>query len=65
VVSAGGTKIPGSLQGQLAVGGRLVIPVEEGVDGQRLRLVRRVEVDRYESSDLGRVSFVPLIGREA
>lgn len=64
IVSAGGPSAPPPLLKQLAIGGRLVIPVGETPRQQRLiRIVRRSE-DEYEEDDLGAVQFVPLIGAE-
>jgi erythromycin esterase-like protein len=51
------------LKRQLAVGGRLVIPVGRGVH-QTLLLVRRVDEETFEQEDHGAVTFVPLIGEE-
>jgi protein-L-isoaspartate(D-aspartate) O-methyltransferase len=63
VVAAGGPTVPQSLREQLAIGGRLVIPVgDEG--SQRLLRVRRTGDDSYAEDDLGAVRFVPLIGEE-
>lgn len=64
VVAAGGPTVPTSLREQLAVGGRLVIPVGEQVGLQRLRRITRVGVDEFREDDLGGVRFVPLIGEE-
>jgi protein-L-isoaspartate(D-aspartate) O-methyltransferase len=64
VVAAGGPAVPLSLREQLAVGGRLVIPVGESVGLQRLTRVTRVAAERYEQEDLGGVRFVPLVGAE-
>ncbi len=62
VVAAGGPSIPEPLKEQLAVGGRLVIPVGPAPRTQKLvRLVRRGE-DEYEEENLGHVRFVPLVG---
>jgi protein-L-isoaspartate(D-aspartate) O-methyltransferase len=62
-VTAGGPVVPQSLRAQLAVGGRLVIPVgDEGV--QRLLRVWRTDEVTFEEEDLGAVRFVPLIGAE-
>ena len=63
MVGAGGPEVPAALERQLAVGGRLVIPVG-GARLQRLLRVRRVSHDRWDEDDLGPVSFVPLIGNE-
>ncbi|MDH3685748.1 MAG: protein-L-isoaspartate(D-aspartate) O-methyltransferase [Myxococcales bacterium] len=64
VVTAGGPAVPESLREQLAIGGRLVIPVGEQVGLQTLRRVTRVAVAEYREEDLGGVRFVPLIGEE-
>ncbi len=64
VVAAGGPRIPESLREQLALGGRLVIPVGEVVGLQKLIRVTRIGAERYEQEELTDVRFVPLIGRE-
>jgi len=64
LVAAGGPEIPRSLREQLAVGGRLVIPVGPSERLQTLVRIRRLADDRYEEEDLGGVKFVPLIGAE-
>ena len=64
VVAAGGPSIPVSLQDQLGIGGRLVIPVGDREGGQRLLRVTRLAANRFEQEDLGGVMFVPLIGEE-
>jgi protein-L-isoaspartate(D-aspartate) O-methyltransferase len=60
VAAAAGAGIPRALQEQLADGGRLVAPVEDGE--QRLVRLRRIG-DRVERTDLERVRFVPLVSR--
>jgi protein-L-isoaspartate(D-aspartate) O-methyltransferase len=61
LVAAGGPSIPQPLCRQLAIGGRLVMPV--GNAGlQKLVRVTRLAEDRYDEDDLGDVRFVPLIG---
>ena len=62
VVSAGGPEAPQSLKDQLALGGRLVMPVGDREE-QRLLKLTRVE-NGFELQDLGTVAFVPLIGAE-
>lgn len=64
LVSAGGREVPQSLKGQLAVGGRLVIPVGRARTEQTLVRVIRVDAQRYETEALELVRFVPLIGSE-
>ena len=65
VVTAGGPRIPDALKTQLAIGGRLVMPVGDLERYQSLvRLTRTSQTD-YLTDDLGGVRFVPLIGEEA
>ena len=61
LVSAGGTEVPTALREQLAVGGRLVIPVGETPYHQQLLKVRRETEHRYDEEWLGAVAFVPLV----
>jgi protein-L-isoaspartate(D-aspartate) O-methyltransferase len=62
IVTAGGPKVPADLREQLAIGGRLVIPVGESLHRQRLvRVVGEGPAD-YREEDLADVAFVPLIG---
>jgi len=64
VVAAGGPEVPKPLLEQLAVGGRLVIPIGPTPRAQTLVRVRRTGADAYAREDLGAVRFVPLIGAE-
>jgi protein-L-isoaspartate(D-aspartate) O-methyltransferase len=64
VVAAGGPSIPVSLQEQLEIGGRLVIPVGDRLEEQRLLRVTRMSATKFEEEDLGGVTFVPLVGAE-
>lgn len=63
IVAAGGPRVPAALKGQLAVGGRLVIPVGQG-RVQSLQKITRHSETRYSEEDLGSVQFVRLIGDE-
>jgi protein-L-isoaspartate(D-aspartate) O-methyltransferase len=64
VVTAGGPHIPPSLLRQLAIGGRLVMPVGSTPRWQRLvRVIRKAE-EQYDREALEDVAFVPLIGTE-
>ncbi|MFT4582263.1 MAG: protein-L-isoaspartate(D-aspartate) O-methyltransferase [Gammaproteobacteria bacterium] len=59
LVAAAGLSIPQALTDQLAIGGRLVIPV--GAPGnQELRLITKTP-GNLEAEILGAVSFVPLV----
>jgi protein-L-isoaspartate(D-aspartate) O-methyltransferase len=61
VVAAGSDHIPPLFLRQLKVGGRLIIPVGQQRNVQRLLRIVRPGIDRYESKDFGPVSFVALI----
>lgn len=64
LVAASGTDVPSALRNQLAIGGRLIIPIDRGHRWQTLcRIVRRTGTD-FEEHDLGAVKFVPLIGED-
>lgn len=61
VVAASAEKVPEALKNQLAMGGRLVIPVEADLRFQRLLRIERIGENTFEETDLGPVLFVPLI----
>ena len=61
LVAAGGDKVPEPLERQLAIGGRLVVPVG-GESLQSLLCVTRTGGDEWSEDNLGGVRFVPLIG---
>ncbi|MBI4330873.1 MAG: protein-L-isoaspartate(D-aspartate) O-methyltransferase [Chloroflexi bacterium] len=63
MVTAASPQVPPALLEQLAVGGRLVIPVGPTCDQQLLKVTRYRE--RTETVDLGGCRFVPLIGEGA
>ncbi|HEY3204280.1 MAG TPA: protein-L-isoaspartate(D-aspartate) O-methyltransferase [Thermoanaerobaculia bacterium] len=61
IVTAGTELVPEPLLAQLAIGGRLVVPI--GPSGkQRLRVIRRRKTD-YAQEEGEDVTFVPLLGR--
>jgi protein-L-isoaspartate(D-aspartate) O-methyltransferase len=64
LVAAGGPDVPPALKEQLAIGGRLVIPVGEAERYQHLLRITRTGDDDFEREDLGPVMFVPLIGKQ-
>jgi protein-L-isoaspartate(D-aspartate) O-methyltransferase len=61
MVTAAPEEVPAALLEQLAVGGRMVIPVGPGGD-QQLLLITRRDAQRCDREPLDRVSFVPLLG---
>lgn len=63
VVSASGPRVPETLLSQLAIRGRLVMPVGGGPFEQELVRVERLDEAEYRRESLGRVQFVPLVGR--
>jgi len=61
VVSAGALQIPPALREQLAVGGKLVVPVG-GPGFQLLERIERTGPDAFRETEHGGVAFVPLVG---
>jgi len=62
VVTAGAPEVPAPLLAQLAIGGRLVIPVGSSTIMQSLIRVHRESEHEYRRETLMGVMFVPLIG---
>jgi len=62
LVACGASHVPQELLQQLAIGGRLVIPV--GANDQTLTLIERTP-DEYRQTKLEAVKFVPLLGGTA
>ena len=63
VVAAGAPKLPHELMEQMAIGGRLVIPVGS-LETQELMKVSR-SADSYSVQTMGACRFVPLVGEGA
>ena len=63
MVAAGGPIVPDALKSQLAVGGRLVMPVGSARH-QCLQKLVRVSASRFEEEGLLDVKFEPLVGEE-
>src|SRR5690554_473897 len=63
-VAAGAPIVPESLKQQLAIGGRMVIPVGPEQSSQQLVVVTRRSEHDYQREDFGDVRFVPLVGEE-
>ena len=64
IVTAGSPDIPESLKKQLAINGKLVIPVG-GKRTQTLKVVTRTSEHNFEIESIPEFAFVPLIGKEA
>jgi len=64
IVAAGGPEVPEALKEQLAIGGRMIIPVGSEQRAQRLVKVIRTAKEEYEERTLSHVRFVPLIGEQ-
>lgn len=64
LAAAAGPEVPQAWREQLAVGGRIVMPVADDRRRQRLVRITRVNRDRYDEEDLGAVAFVPLVGEQ-
>jgi protein-L-isoaspartate(D-aspartate) O-methyltransferase len=62
VETAGAPSVPGALKDQLAVGGRILIPVGSSTTEQSLVRITRVSPDEYHEEHLLGVRFVPLMG---
>jgi protein-L-isoaspartate(D-aspartate) O-methyltransferase len=59
IVAAAAPRIPEALLRQLAPGGRMILPVSDGKNGQRLVLIER-NGRAYLESELDPVRFVPM-----
>ena len=62
LVAAGGPTVPEPLVAQLKVGGRLVVPVGESREAQRLIRIIKAATG-HQQEDHGACAFVPLIGQ--
>ncbi|HEY6469816.1 MAG TPA: protein-L-isoaspartate(D-aspartate) O-methyltransferase [Candidatus Dormibacteraeota bacterium] len=62
-VGAAAPRLPIALARQLVEGGRLVIPISEGANGEELTRLRLID-GRWQTESLGPCRFVPLIGAD-
>lgn len=63
IVTAGGPSVPERLLKQLAVGGKMVIPIGSRRI-QTMKIITKVAEDDFETEDMPNFTFVPLIGKE-
>lgn len=63
IATASGPSVPDPLKEQLAVGGRLVMPIGEYRFGQYVVRVTRGSGDNFHQERLLDVAFVPLVGK--
>ena len=61
IVTCCANGIPQALTSQLAVGGRMALPVERGKGVQMMVLVTRISESEYRQEDIGLCSFVPML----
>ena len=63
IVTAGGPSIPEYLKKQLAIGGRMVIPVGDK-KSQTMKILKKLDEDKFDIKESPYFAFVPLIGKE-
>lgn len=63
IVTAGSPSIPPAYKKQLAIGGRLVIPVGSR-NSQILKVIEKISDNKFDEQSIPEFTFVPLIGRE-
>lgn len=63
LVTAGSPSVPEPLIKQLALGGRLVIPVGER-ESQMIKIIQKTSEENYTTEEIPEFAFVPLLGKE-
>ena len=63
IVTAGGPSIPANLKKQLAIGGKMVIPIGDKKI-QSLQIISKISEDQFKTLEVPYFAFVPLIGKE-
>lgn len=63
IVTAGSPTVPINLKKQLAVGGKLVIPIGDK-QVQTLQIITKISEEEYKTNEVPYFAFVPLIGKE-
>jgi protein-L-isoaspartate(D-aspartate) O-methyltransferase len=62
-IAAAAPRAPRAVLDQLAIAGRLVLPIGDSFGQRLVRIVRRDDV-HYDEHDMGEVRFVPLVGEQ-
>jgi protein-L-isoaspartate(D-aspartate) O-methyltransferase len=62
IITAGAPDVPEPLARQLAIGGKMIVPIGS-LEEQRLYTVVRTGDEAWKAEDVGPAKFVPLIGR--
>ena len=60
LITCGAPDVPAALLEQLAIGGKLVIPV--GIETQTMLVVERVGQEEFRTTEHGEFKFVPMLG---
>ncbi|MDA3780660.1 MAG: protein-L-isoaspartate(D-aspartate) O-methyltransferase [Bacteroidales bacterium] len=60
LITAGASTVPDELLKQLKIGGRMVIPIG-GITGQEMIVINKISEDKYEKTEHGSFSFVPML----
>jgi protein-L-isoaspartate(D-aspartate) O-methyltransferase len=63
IVTAGAPSLPQTLIEQLAIGGRLVIPIGDNTTQSMVRITK-ISENELEKEEFGNFSFVPLVGKK-
>jgi protein-L-isoaspartate(D-aspartate) O-methyltransferase len=63
IVTAGGPEVPKRLLKQLAIGGKMVIPVGDR-NTQTMQIITKVSDSDFQVKEIPNFKFVPLIGKE-
>ncbi len=63
IVTAGGPTVPENLKKQLAINGKMIIPVGDKIT-QTMKIITKLNEDEFDVIDAPYFAFVPLIGKE-
>ena len=63
LVTAGAPVVPEALKDQLAIGGKLIIPVGNNKKQKMLRITRKA-AEEFQTEEFDYFSFVPLLGKQ-